>query len=175
MTIICRSGWGVQNLGKPAYIILARSLICILFTPHMFRGGVDYKIILSFPAQNTDLWIRFLFQLGVDRFCEVNNIPIPIFSSNRNNIPIFIKLPILTWGVGESLYPPILKPSTKAFDIKHSLRPLGSLFFCKNKGFDHILVSIYELKILIKNPLDQFIIYRFIPIHILILTNSWDF
>ena len=45
------------------------------------------------------------------------------------------------------------------------------VYFLKNKGFGHILVSIYKLQILIKNPLDRFIIYWFIPIPT--LTDFW--
>ena len=77
----------------------------------------------------------------------------------------------LGWS-GVHLPPNIEQPWNKAIDIKYLLRPL-EIFFCNNKEFGHILVSIYELQTLIKNPLDWFIIYQFIPIPI--LTDFWDF
>ena len=86
------------------------------------------------------------------------------------NLPIFTDTDFLTdtdfnLGGGGSPYPPkFMRP-----DTKYSLRQYETLFFAKTK----IWQLIYELHELIKNPLDRFIIYRFIPIPI--PTDSWDF
>ena len=92
--------------------------------------------------------------------------------------PIFTYTDFLTdtnfnlGGRGVPLSPNIEQPWTKALDIKYPLRPL-EIFLTKQRIWPYILVSIFELQILIMNSLDRFIIYTFIPIPI--LTDFWDF